>query len=431
MRRKLEDLQATLRGFVTQRANLLLVVSAQDTELVYVLKSLEGLDQTSDAALFFLFAEPFHDASSYVGALIKKLALQLGQAEKERASRGELPWPSMPALCNDLAAAPDRRLRAAVDHLSGLISPQDGQQLIWGLVPLRIIDRQGYQQLVNQFVPGGGPEPWMSGLRVIARDDRENPFMLPALRVQKAPGVLLYELDMSPAALNDALVREAADKSHSLADRMQALVQLAGLDYAYKRYPQALEKYRVLYSYHAAQNSPTMQALVLQGMGDVLRRTNDLKGSRLKYHQALTLALATQTLPLILHLTFALGEISLETNDNRDAAGYFGLTEKIAGRLVNPFARAEALEKQGIAYQRLGKQTEAMVAWIGAAALCKSFAYHQRHCTVLDRLIPVYKSLFLSEQRRACEADLEAAQRALRASAPATHDHSRGSGARS
>ena len=57
-----------------------------------------------------------------------------------------------------------------------------------------------------------------------------------------------------------------------VADRMQALLQLAGIDFAYQRYPEAIQKYKILNNYYAAHQAPVMQAVVLQGVGDALRR---------------------------------------------------------------------------------------------------------------------------------------------------------------
>ena len=125
----------------------------------------------------------------------------------------------------------------------------------------------GWLWVVREFILWRGPEPWMKGLRVIARDDRTHPFLFPGLRAHKAPGVLLYDLDLSPKALNDALVREAADRSAPVADRMQALLQLAGIDFAYQRYPEAIQKYKVLNNYYAEHQAPVMQAVVAAGRG--------------------------------------------------------------------------------------------------------------------------------------------------------------------
>jgi tetratricopeptide (TPR) repeat protein len=413
----------TLSQFVEQRDNLLLVVSTSDREMAYVLKTLEGMDEGSPSDLFLIFAEPFADGPAYASAIMKNLYVQMEVAKATLKERGEGPFPPLPELCDDEAAPPVARLRAAIDHVASLVPAQGGHRAVWGFLPLQIADQEGYARLAGEFVMWSGPELWMRGLRVIARDDRERPFLFPALRKKKAPGVLLYDLDMSPEALNDALVKEAADRSAPVADRMQALMQLAGIDYAYKRYPEAIDKYRVLYNYYAEHNAPAMQAVVLQGVGDAILRLGDPRAAKVKYHQGLALAMQTQSLPILLNLTSAIGDVDLGLEDYRDAEGFFGLAAQIAGKMQNPFVKADALEKQGLARERTGDEAGAVVAWRDAAALCKTFAYHERHRSVLERLIRAYRSMCLDEERRACEAELKATRQAMKEAAQAAHEH--------
>jgi tetratricopeptide (TPR) repeat protein len=68
---------------------------------------------------------------------------------------------------------------------------------------------------------------------------------------------------------------------------MQALLQLAALDYSYKRYPAALEKYALLHAWYAEQGLKELQALCLQGTGDVLRAVGKLEQAKERYQQGL------------------------------------------------------------------------------------------------------------------------------------------------
>jgi tetratricopeptide (TPR) repeat protein len=423
MWRKLEELKATLADFVDQRESLLLVVSTTDAEMVYVLKSLEGMDDTSASDLFLIFAEPFTKGPAYASAIVKNLRAQMDVAKAELGAREEAPLAPLPAVCDDEGAPPNTRLRAAIDHVSSLVPAAGGHRVVWGFLPGKVTDQEGYARLVGEFIPWKGPELWMRGLRVLARDDRARPFLLPALLKNKAPGVLRYELDMSPSALNDAWVKEAADRRLPEGERMQALMQLAGLDYAYRRYPEAIEKYTVLYSYYAEHKVPTMQAIALQGVGDTLHRMDDRKRAKEKYLQGLSLAMPTGALPILLNLTTALGDVSLELRDYHDAAGFFSLSEQIATKLLNPFAKADGLEKLGVARYALGDTTGAVLAWRGAATLCQTFDYHERHRSALERLIAAYKAMNMDAERRAAEAELKTVVQALKAAAKAEHAH--------
>ena len=418
MQRKLEEMNVTLRGFVDQRDNLLLVVGSTDAEMPYTLKTLEGLDDTAPSDLFLLFSEPFTDAPSYASRILQSLLAQMEAAKEDLAARQEAPWPPLPSVCEDAGAPPPRRIRAAVDHLASLMPAEGDSRLVFGLLPLHIDDQEGYARLVGEFIPWDGPKPWMRGLRFVARDDRARPFLIPALRKKKAPGVLLYEPDLRPEALNDALAKDAADPSLPVAERMQILVQLAGLDYAHKRYPQAIEKYIVLYDYYAENNAPAMQAVALHGVGDVLRRTGKREEAKKKYQQALALAFEVEALPVLLNLTFAIGDVSLELEDYAEAEGFFGLAQQLAGKLLNPFAKGDALEKQGIARYHKGDPDGAIAAWRDAKTLCASFDYHERRRSVLEWLITAYKDARMSAERHACEEELEAVRRAIKEEHP-------------
>lgn len=358
MRRKLAELRDTLTRFVEQRDHLLLVVSCADPDVVYPWKMLEGIGQAEPSDVVLLFREPFASLPSYTSAILASLRAQREAAAAAHAARGEgeETCPPFPDLCGDEAAAPIARLRAAIDHVSSFWPVSDGHRVIWAFLPLRISDQGGYARLAGEFVPWRGPELWMRGLRVIARDDRLHPFLCPALRGKGAPGVLLHEIDMSQAALEGALAEDAADGSLPVAERMQALMQLAALDHAHRRYPEAIEKYKRLHDFHAQQREPAMQAMALQGVGDALRRSGERAEARLRYQQGITLALRARALPVLFNLTFASGEVSLELGDAREAEGFFALAARIAGALLNPSARAAALEKQGVAGARAGRE---------------------------------------------------------------------------
>lgn len=354
MRRKLDELNGILRGLVQGREHLLLIVSGTDIEMTYALKALEGLEQGSPSDLYLIFPEPLPTAPQYVSSMIRKLRAQAEHAQAARAARGEPPWPPLPALCDDEGAPPHQRLREAIGYVCSLMPPDGDHRVVWGLLPVQLEDREGYARLVAALIPWNGPEPWMKGLRFIARDDRARPFLLPGLRARRAPGVLLYQPDLTTPALTDALARDAADRSLPVAERMEALTQLAALDCAHRRYPQAIEKYGALYAYYAEHRAPAMQAVVLHGVGDALRRTGDLRGAKVKYQQGLAHALEAEALPIILNLAFAVGDVSLELHEYAEAEGFLDLAQRIAGKLLNVPARAECLEKQAMARQKAG-----------------------------------------------------------------------------
>lgn len=75
-----------------------------------------------------------------------------------------------------------------------------------------------------------------------------------------------------------------------------------------------------------------------------------------------------------------------------------------------PFAKADALEKRAIARYASGKIAEAIDSWRGGSTLCKTFDYHERRRSTLERLIAAYKAIGRSAERRACENELKAVE---------------------
>ncbi|NPC76505.1 hypothetical protein HPP05_43025, partial [Corallococcus exiguus] len=313
-----------------------------------------------------------------------------------------------PPLCLDVRQPPALRLRTAFEHVRSLLPPEGDHRLVWALLPMKISDRIGFAQLVGELLPRDGFQPWMRSMRVVVRDDRESPFLVPALRKQKAPGVLLYEPDLSTAALTDSLAQEALDPNVPEPERMQALLQLAALDYAHQRFPAAIEKYSLLHAYYAEKELRELQALCLQGTGDVLRRVGKLELAREKYQQGLAVAVQTKALPILLNLSMAAGDVSLDLKQYPDAEGYFDISDRVAAKALNPYAKADAIEKLGLARYLRKDLGGAVKAWRDAVTLCKSAEYAPRLRSVLERLVKVYGDAGMRPEQQACTQELRA-----------------------
>jgi tetratricopeptide (TPR) repeat protein len=210
------------------------------------------------------------------------------------------------------------------------------------------------------------------------------------------------------------MVREALDPATGEPERMQALSQLAAIDYAYGRLDEAAAKYGVLYEYYTRHKAPGMQALVLQGVGDILRKTGNLPLARDRYAQGLTHALETQSLPLMLTLTYNVGDANLELKNWADADGHLDVARNIASQMLNPQLQADAMEKMGIARLEQKRYADAAAIWNEAAEVCRGCNHRERLCSILGRLSALYAAGRKVGEQRICEAELNA----VRAGAP-------------
>jgi tetratricopeptide (TPR) repeat protein len=284
------------------------------------------------------------------------------------------------------------------------------------LLPQSIERPEAYAEAIAAILPSAtlAPEENWPRVRLILRDDGAPPRIIEALRRSKNPDVLIYEPDLSPPALMDAMAHDVCEPGLPEAQRMQLLTELASLDYAYGRLEDASAKYEILYEYYRRHDAPLMQAFVLQGVGDVLRRVGPLPLARERYAQGLTLAITTKGLPLIQALAFAVGDVSLELQQFRDAADHLEIARKIAMSLHNRPVEADALEKIGDARLALKRPGEAISAWRDAAAVCRIAGYKERLLSVLGRMASIFGGARMHAEQRACENEMAA----VRAGAP-------------
>jgi tetratricopeptide (TPR) repeat protein len=241
--------------------------------------------------------------------------------------------------------------------------------------------------------------------RMIIRDNRTTPFLTPELAQQNVETVLVYDLDFSTPRLMDSLAKETKNPNLTPDQRMAAFSQVAALDLAHQRLPEAMEKYGMMYTYYEKKKDAPMQAISLTGAGDVHMRMEQPKEALERYQQGLALAVPTKNLPVILNLLIGAGDANLKLGQYADAEGYYKYANDTAGKTMNVFSKCDILEKLGIARFKGGKPKEAIETWQTGKKLSLEFGYKDRAKSILDQLIAVYAESRQSRQRYACEAE--------------------------
>jgi hypothetical protein len=310
MRRKFEELRDTLDEFVEQTDYSVLVVGCLPEELAYVLKFLQGLEEKHTENFLLTFGQDFAAPGPYLDALTDALRGQVEAAVAVRAERGEPPFPPMPPALFEAHRPADQRLLGLLQYVSRLLPDEPGHAVVAAFLPLRCHDFSAYARLVASVIRASETEPWMAQLRVVFYDDRSSRLLVNAMQKRAMAHVLTFEVDFSTPALTDALTRDAANTSLPVAERMACLHQLAALDYSYQRYPDALEKYRVLYTYYEEMEIPSMQAMCLLGTGDTLRAAGDLPAAKEMLQRGIALCLQHQVLAVLLNLCISAVEVS-------------------------------------------------------------------------------------------------------------------------
>jgi len=407
MQRKFEQLKANLATFVDQREHSTLVLHCANDALSYALTYLKSIDEERDDLFILSFAHSAITAKDYFAGAMETMRLQRTAINEAQALSGVPLWPEFPAACDDSRLRHQDRIGALLTFLREQVG--DPRQLfVLAFVPLEIEDQIAYARFAGELLPQGAPAAWMRNTRVILRDDRERPFILPTLQKNPREGVLVYDMDFSSAALAASLVDDAADKTLPTDRRAQAFLQLAMLDSAHRRFEDALSKYSFVFPYFVEQRNIAMQAICLQGVGDVLHRVERLEGAKERFQQALALASQTQSPTLILTALLSLGRVSLQLKDYGHAEGYWDFAQQFAAKCGDVHVTCDAMEQLGVARMCLGREPEAAATWQAATELCKQAQYFDRWASLLERLIPLYGAARMGPKQREAKTLLAA-----------------------
>lgn len=243
MKRKFEILRETLTEFAQQDEFPMLVVGCRSEELAYVSKFLQDLEQSLPSHLISVFGQDFIEPHAWLDAIVTAIHAQIDFAGPARAERGEPPFPPLPLELCDQRCAPPQRLLALLQYLPQLLPNEDDYRIVVGLLPLRCADSNAFAELMAHVVPYPEVPAHMKALRLVVWDDYDIGRLREGIATWPANHVLTYTEDFSTPALTDALGKDAADRSLPLDERMGAVTQLAALDFAYGRYPDAFDEY--------------------------------------------------------------------------------------------------------------------------------------------------------------------------------------------
>ncbi len=384
MRKLFDGLKAALTGFVEQRQDLILLLECDENDGLVAMKLLQQLEQDAGTDVHLLFADAFHEPASFVEATIKRLEVERDIACASLVEEGREPLPPLPAALYEPGIGSVERLIRAIGAARALVPEGGGHRLVWAMFPLEITNPRAYEQLVSALAPWHGAQPWMRGVRLIFRVPGE------AGELAKAPGSRVVRADFGSDAIQSALQADAEDEACPIEERMQNVVMLAHFDYAYGRNDEALRKFQHVLGHYQQTGNLTMQAICLNGMGDVYRhRIGDLERARHWYECAVPPAMQSKVPVVMAMLTKNLGHVAFEQGRHADAEQYFDGLEKLASFMLDPQSKADALEWRGRSQEALGAEERAIESYANAArvsAATELDASLEQNLGHLDRL---------------------------------------------
>jgi tetratricopeptide (TPR) repeat protein len=403
MRRKFEELRESLDEFVQQDEYPILLVGCLSEELAYVVKFLQALEEKHPHCYFVVFPAPFDDPAAYLDGVVENLRAQVAGANELRPQRGEPPFPPVPDELSNRGRAPEERLRGVLDYLRDLLPPpaDDEEHLtVVGFLPMACRDYAGYCGLMNAVATSPALRPSLERTRVVMYDDRSRSELVRSLRARQVEHV-------STPALTDQLTRDASDPTLPLSERMGALFQLAVLDYSYRRYPDALDKYGVLYPFYEKQGLPAMQAMCLLGVGDTLFAAGHPQPAKERLQQGIALAMAEKALPVLLNLFNSIHGVCMALEQYEEAESYADSGIKVAAAVLQPFAYMDFHELVGDAQLAQGKLAEGLVTYRKCKELCEKYQYFHRWKSVLGKEKKLYETAQMRRERREVETQLD------------------------
>jgi hypothetical protein len=390
LRQKFETLRETLDEFAQQDEYPMLLVGCRADELAYVLLYIKGLDQTLPSHLIAPFQHAFHNPVQWLDELVGSLTMQLEVLGPERVKRGEPPCPPLPLALQDRRCPPPQRLEALLRYIVALLPNTEDYRVVVGLLPLECRDVRAYCELVATLVPHPKVPPWMDSLRLIVWDDQEHQLLRNAVHQWQCKHVLTYADDFSTAAITDALGKDAGNPGLPLEQRLISLQQLAALDLAYKRYPDALDKYALLHEHHHQRGEPELQALALLGAGDTLAAAGDPKNAKVRLQQGIAVAMSCKSLPVLSNLLTSVIGVSMILGEYADAESYADSGTKVAAKSLNPFTYADFHQFLGDAQFAQRKIDDAVRSYERCRELCRTYEHFPRWLEAIDHQARIY-----------------------------------------
>ncbi|WP_394831698.1 tetratricopeptide repeat protein [Pendulispora rubella] len=412
MKALIHDLVGRLRGFVEQDDKGLLVVEANDASNGLLIKMLDTIDQEG-ADVHWAFADDFGNAITFVDAVAYRVYVRRELANKALAKEAKPPWPDLPREASDRSNPPVQRMRALMLYARDLIPDLETMHLVWVLFPASIADPAGYRAFVLELMTHEFPV-WFHHMRVLVRDDVARPALRDVASVMHAADWCAPPL--GPDDIRKALEDEAANKNLPLDERVQAVLTLAGIDYAHARLPAALEKYRLASRYYAKTHQHALHALAINGMGEVYARGGDAESARRHFESALTPALyrlgqesdpgRVDAAPVLLNVSLNLGNLYLSQRRWSEAGSYYERARDIAHSMRNVHVKIQCIENIGACHYELAQYPEAAMAWDEGTALARAVQAEEHLRALLERQRAAYDKVGATDRRDAIEAEL-------------------------
>ena len=401
MRGLVEEMKGAIGWFAQeQREHFAMVLAYEEGDAPLVAQCLHGMDQADPDVCFLTFLHEARTERAYVDVMLELMGTRREVVNAEREGRGLPLVPEPPETCADFRRPAAERIRALLAWWRASLLEPD-QPVVLSLLPMKLDDPGVYERIVWDLLPARELAPWTRFTRVMLRDSRDTPFLEPRLHREPREATVAYSVDFSPKACEEGLAFDAGNPELTPKARGTAMLQLAALDFAHQRYPQALEKYGRLANLFADLGEEGLVALCLSGAGDVHRRAGQLKEARQRYAKGAEVATKVEAKPVMLNCLMGLGGACQELGEYQQAEAAWDAAARVAGSLNNPYGICDCVEQVGVARLSQGRTHEAVHIWEKALELIRDNPYAFRATAILERMVALAAQQGWSDHERA------------------------------
>lgn len=384
MRRIVEKLQSDLIEFVVQRDDLVLVVRCADPESALVSKMVEGLDESRDSELYWTVLDEFRSDAAFAEACVRSFRVNHDALRLSLQKDGKEPPPPVPPeIAAQGSLPPVERVKQLIVFSRSLLPTLAGCGVVWSLLPTKISDAHDYAAFVSALWQHEFPFPWCHHVRLVVRDTF--PGSLLESRIRSAPRMRVTELDLSPDALARALEESASDEGSPLAERVNSVLMLAGIDYGHACYDRAIQQYEIVHRYAAVTQNPTLAAIALNGLGEVHRRQGLLDPAGKLFEAAIAPAsqATSPPVPVLFSLYLNLGELRHSQQRWAEAEVFLQGAADFALLMRDPDQRLRCWAQLAECQLMQRKTQEAIETWTNGAVVAHKLAKEPQYSDFL------------------------------------------------
>ena len=187
---------------------------------------------------------------------------------------------------------------------------------------------------------------------------------------------------------------------------MQSLLLLAGMDLAYRRFPEAARKYALLAKYHGALGPKPLHAISLNGIGETFDRSGSKMEAKRYYEAALVPAIEAEDPVSLINITGNLANLHRLGTNWIDALGYYEGLSMLAKAVGNDELQLRSLEQIGFCKHKLGDVKGAWEHWNAGVTLAREAASKEHLLDCLERIHGLYKEANLTARGREIEPEI-------------------------